>query len=121
MGMSQRAFVMGLLKETVREYRRSAYIDEDCRFHVFYYDGAHKTFPDDADSIRLRGIKNIWYLTADDCGDFTYGFIGTAEQYDFIFNVIHGGDPLFKPESPLILDETVDYGRIAEMGVGGRA
>jgi hypothetical protein len=119
--MYQRAFIMGLFKEAVREYRRAAYVDDDSRFHVFYQDGSFKNFPDDAGSIKLRGIKNIWYLTADDCGDFTHDFIGTAEQYDFIFNVLHGGDPFFKPQSPLILDETVDYGRILAMGTGGRA
>jgi hypothetical protein len=119
MDMSQKAYVMRSLREAVREYRRSAYIDEDSCFHVFYLDGAYKHFPDDADSIRFRGIKNVWYLTADDCGDFTHDFIGTAEQYDFIFNVVYAGNPLFKPQSPLILDETVDYGRIAAMGAGG--
>jgi hypothetical protein len=119
MDMSQRATVMRLFREAVQEYRRSAYIDEDSRFHAYYLDGTYKNFPDDADGIRLRGIKNIWYITADDCGDFTYDFIGTSEQYNFIFNVIHGGDPLFKPKRPLIIDATVDYGWIAAMRAGG--
>jgi hypothetical protein len=104
-------------REAVRDYRQSAYIDEDRRFHVLYGNGTVKTFPDEAAGIRLQGIKNIWYLTADDCGDLAHDFIGTAEQYDFIFNVVHGGNPLFKPHSPLILDEGVDYGRVFEGGV----
>jgi hypothetical protein len=103
-------------KEAVRMYRQDGYIDEDYRCHVLYNDGAVKTFPDEADGIRLQGIKNIWFLTSSDCGDFTHDFICTAEQYDFIFDVVYGGNPAFKPATPLILDETTDYGRIFERG-----
>jgi hypothetical protein len=112
---------MRMVREAVRDYRQYGTVDEDCRFHVFYYDGTpQKTYPDDVDSIKLRGIKNVWYLTPDDCGDLTHDFIGTAEQYDFIFNVVFGGNPAFKPERPLILDGTVDYGRILEIVPGRR-
>jgi hypothetical protein len=114
MDMSHKAIVMRRLKEAVRDYRELGYIDGDCLFHVRYYDGVVKTFPDEAESIKLRGIANVWYLTADDCGDFTYDFIGTREQYNFIFNVVCDGNPFFKPDHPLILDETVDYGRVFE-------
>jgi hypothetical protein len=116
MDMSHRACAMRWFKEAVRMYRQDNYIDEDCLFHVLYNDGTVKTFPDEADSIRLQGIKNIWFLTSCDCGDFTHDFIGTAEQYHFIFDVVFGGNPAFKPATPLILDEETDYGRIFEGG-----
>jgi hypothetical protein len=64
--------------------------------------------------IKLKNIQNIWYQTANDCGDFTHDFIGTQESYNFIFGVIYQWNSFFMPKNPLILDGSDDYGRIFE-------
>jgi hypothetical protein len=116
MKITQKGQTMRMLREFISMYKEDGYIDGDCLFHVLYRNGAVFSYPDDADRIKLRNILNVWYFTACDCGDFTHDFIGTQEQYNFIFNEQHGGNPLFKPRSPLILDESVDFGRVFEGG-----
>ena len=99
-------------------YKNDDYIDDDSFFVVKYNDDRILSYPDQASRIKFKNIANIYFSGSDDNGDFTYDFIGTQENYDFLLECLYNNlnkypnlkkEDLLFPKNPLIVEDMEDY------------
>lgn len=106
---SIKAGTMSMLKELIRQYREDNYIDEDSHAHVLYNDGTILYYPDDAEKIKFKNIKNIHYMGSDDSRDFYFDDITTKESLEFVAtlpSIYH-----MEYKNQLIIEDMEDYYR----------
>lgn len=71
-------------KSLIKMFKEDGYIDEDSHMQILYNDGTLLSYPDEAEKIKFRNIKNIHFMGSDDSRDFNYDDISTPETAEFI-------------------------------------